>query len=134
MKTAIIYKTSTGSTKRYAKILAEQYGFDLLTFKEAEDKGFDDYERYIVSSGTYAGRMPLTKFIKRNWDKLENKKIIALAVGVAPANNAWSKFSYKLIPGKIRDKVTYFKIPGQVEDKPEKELKENLKIIHDSLK
>ncbi len=114
MKTAIIYKTKTGSTKKYADWLAAAIDAKVMPFDQAAEADLSSFERLIVSSGTYAGRMPLTKFLKENWEKLEDKKIVILAVGAAPEDNWWSHISYRLIPAKIRKSSTYRKLPGDI--------------------
>jgi len=135
MKTVIIYKTKTGSTKKYASWLADSTGAEVMTFAQAEAKGLTAFDRIIVSSGTYAGRMPLTRFLKDNWDQVKEKEIFILAVGAAPEDNWWSKISYKMIPGKIRKQVEYRKLPGEIgksikEDEAKAFLNKVLKDLH----
>jgi hypothetical protein len=62
---------------------------------------------------------------------LENKKLVAIAVGIAPEESAWSKKSYGMIPKSITERIEYFKIPGKIWIfKPAgKVSKENLKKI-----
>ena len=132
MKTAIVYKSIYGSTKKYAEWLGKDLRckvFEMDSFKD-----FKNYEHLIVMSGTYAARMPLTAFLSKNWDLVKNKKITIVAVGMAPENNWWSKISYYLIPGKIRKQAKYFKIKGQMPNKGEPVKKENLKRVINYLK
>lgn len=114
MKTAIIYQTKTGSTKKYANWIAEATGAEVMTFDQAAEADLSSFDRVIASSGTYAGRMPLTKFLKDNWSELKEKEIFILAVGAAPEDNWWSRISYKLVPKKIREKAAYRKLPGDI--------------------
>lgn len=90
-------------------------GAEVVDFDEAAGTDWAGVSRLIVISGTYGGRMPLTKFLTENWDKLQQTKIIALAVGAAPEDNWWSKISYKLIPRNIRQEIKYRKLPGEIE-------------------
>jgi phosphopantetheine adenylyltransferase len=95
---------------------------------------FSKYDTIIVSSGTYMGLMPLNSFLKRNWKKLRNMNVVAVAVGAAPAEDPWSKWSYDRISRRIRDKIKYFKILGESagkdkEQKPSPVKRENLAEI-----
>lgn len=114
MKIAVVYKSILGSTKKYANWLSEELNADLYGFSEVSSNILAEYDIIVVSSGTYAGQMPLTGFLKKYWPVLSQKKVFVVAVGMAPAEDEASKASYELIPAYIRDNVEYFKIPGKL--------------------
>lgn len=114
MKTIVLYKSFLGTTRKYAEWLKEELKCDLKKFEEIEDEELKDYDLIIVASGTYAGRMPLTSFVKSRWDILKDKKVVAIAVGIAPEKEKWSVRSYEQIPNHIREKIKFFKIPGGI--------------------
>lgn len=114
MKILIVYKSILGSTKQYAYWLAEEIDADIMTFGKVKEKTFGKYDIVIVASGTYAGKMPLVGFLEKYWATLQYKKIIALAVGIAPLYEEASMQSYKLIPERIRTYIRYFKVPGKM--------------------
>jgi menaquinone-dependent protoporphyrinogen IX oxidase len=114
MKILICYKTKGGATEKYAKWMAEALKADIKTYAELGRRfDFSAYDTVIVSSGTYMGLMPLNRFLKRNWKRLVDNKVVAVAVGAAPAEDNWSTWSYNRIPHKIREKIQYFKIMGE---------------------
>lgn len=113
MKTLICYKSKKGSTEKYANWLAGEIGADIKQFKDIKKNSFEDYDVIIVSSGTYMSLMPLNRFLKKKWKTLQNKKVIAVAVGAAPADDDWSRRSYNQIPEAIRSKIQYFKLLGE---------------------
>lgn len=78
-----------------------------------QGKVFDKYKTVVVMSGTYASQMPLVNFLKKNWNFLKKKKVVAVAVGMIDPKDAASKVSYNLIPKEIRDEIKYFKLPGK---------------------
>ena len=90
MKTAVIYTSQTGFTKRYAEWIAEKSKADLFDLKDAQKKNasfFDDYDAVI-----YAGWCMAGKVVKSNWffDKaagLKEKKLAIVAVGASPNEN-----------------------------------------------
>ena len=76
MKSLICYKTKHGATEKYMHWLADAINAELKTFDEIDRKdNFSDYDVLVVSSGTYAGLMPLNRFLKRHWKNLEDKKV-----------------------------------------------------------
>lgn len=114
MKTAIVYHSTFGSTKKYANWLSDRIDADLFSMRVIDAEILDDYQQIVVMSGTYAAQMPLTKFLTSNWDFIKDKKVVVVAVGAAPADDEQSKKSFEMIPEQIRKKVSYFKIPGRL--------------------
>jgi flavodoxin len=114
MKIAVVYKSILGSTKKYATWLSEQLNGDLFKFNEINKEILLEYDIIVVSSGTYAGQMPLVSFLKKNWPVLSQKKVFVVAVGMAPAEDKASKSSYEMIPGYIRENIEYVKLPGKL--------------------
>lgn len=137
----ICFKTKHGATERYMNWLAEEIGAELKNFKEITRKeDFSGYEIVVVSSGTYAGLMPLKRFLKKYWGKLQSKRLVVVAVGAAPAEDPWSLRSYNRIPEKIREKIKYFKIMGDTPQGARKSdyvspvVRANLKEVVDYIK
>ena len=72
MKTAVIYISQTGCTKKYAEWIAEKSGADLFTCKDAKKKKasfFAEYDAII-----YAGWCMAGKVVSRNgfWKRLQH--------------------------------------------------------------
>ena len=129
MKTAVIYRSFLGATKQYAKWLGEDLGADVFTFRQIADDKLSGYDAVIISSGTYAGWMPLMGFLKKKWDVIKDKKVAVLAVGSVEPEHPGSKIVYEKIPPEIRGKIKYFKVWGKMcdKEKPERGVKkENL--------
>lgn len=131
-KICIVYKTRYGTTKKYANWLGKDLKAKVFEMDEVKVKDLKNYNSLIVMSGTYAARMPLIKWLKDNWTGLKSKNIIIVAVGAAPQNSWWSKFSYFLIPGRIKKNLKkYFKLPGPYKGRGEKPKKSYLKRVTD---
>lgn len=114
MKTLIAYQTFLGSTSKYAEWLHGRIEADVMKLRDVREDELANYDQIIVMSGTYAGQMPMIKFLTQHWSTLQNKRIVAIAVGAAPADDEQSKKSYELIPEEIRRKIKYYKIPGRL--------------------
>lgn len=114
MTTNIYYKSTFGSTKKYASWLGQAIKSDVHTFRDVNKNIINKSQIVVVMSGTYAGQMPLITFLKNNWDILKGKTVIVVAVGAAGINDEQSKISYDLIPNEIKDNIQYFKLPGKL--------------------
>ena len=110
MSTLIIFKSVFHATEQYARWLGEELGVEVLAMKRVKD--LSQYSRLIIMSGTYAGSMPLTAFLKKHWQALQGKELIAVAVGAAPPDDPMSTQSYERIPAEIRAGIHFMKIPG----------------------
>ncbi|MDD5693033.1 MAG: flavodoxin domain-containing protein [Patescibacteria group bacterium] len=126
----IIYKSYLGTTKQYADWLTESLNADEFTFNDFSENDFEKYETFIIMSGTYAGQMPLAKYLTKNWSRLFGKQVIAVSVGFIPNEKAESQRVYCTIPKNIRDKVAYTKLPGKILEVNKKNIKiENINEI-----
>jgi hypothetical protein len=114
MNVAIAYFSILGSSRKYARWLAEDLGADLLHFRALSDARLDRYETVVVLSGTFGTWMPLTKFLKEHWPGLATKHVVVVAVGSIPADDPSSVQNYNSIPEEIRQAITYFKLPCQL--------------------
>jgi menaquinone-dependent protoporphyrinogen IX oxidase len=114
MKIAVVYKSFLGSTRKYAEWIAEEYQADLYTYSKATDDVLQKYDIIVVASGTYAAFKPLTGFLKKHWDTLQTKKIIAVSVGMIPADDPQSYAEFELIPAEIQEEIHYYKVPGKL--------------------
>jgi menaquinone-dependent protoporphyrinogen IX oxidase len=135
-KIVIAYKSILGTTKEYAYWLQDALeNSDVFSFRELKRKPLTNYDVIIIMSGTYAGRMPLVKFLKKNWTRIENKIVIIIAVGAASEEDAATKEAYSHVPAEIRKKVKYFKLPGRIGKIKKSDVKkEQLKQIIEYLK
>jgi menaquinone-dependent protoporphyrinogen IX oxidase len=125
MKTLITYKTYLGSSGKYAQWIAEKTKSDMVVFSRAKNNLLSEYDTIVVISGTYAGHMPLLRFLKKHWKVLSEKKVVAVAVGAAPTTDPWSVKSYEAIPENIKQAIEYFKLPSSIEKKGRESLKKS---------
>ena len=84
MSTIVIYKTKYGSTKQYAKWIAEDLGCDAVDAKNVKVDDLLCYDTIIYGGGLYAEIINGVSLITRNIDKLGDKKIIVYTTGITP--------------------------------------------------
>lgn len=87
MKTAVIYHSQTGFTKRYAQWTAEAVKADCFELSEAREKDLSGYEAVVFGSWVCAGSLSKFGWFKSNMDKRKDKKLAVFCVGASPADN-----------------------------------------------
>lgn len=84
MKTAVIYKSKSGFTKKYAQWIAEELSADIFDASAVGIKALEAYDTIIYGGGLHAVGIMGVKFITKNLDRLEGKKIVVYATGASP--------------------------------------------------
>ena len=134
MRTVVIYSSLLGTTKRYAMWLREALEAD-LSKANAGRRSALDYDLIIVCSPTYMGQIRLLGYLKKRWSVLQGKRVILIAVGMAPPESPDSRKSYESIPEEIRSSIRYFKLPGKIGPAGKAEVKqENLQPVLDYIR
>lgn len=113
MKTAVIYNSQTGFTKKYAEWISEAADADCFELGVCKKQNFDGYEAIVFGGWACAGRISKISWFKSNMDKWADKTLIAFCTGGTPAespeienflNNNFSEWE--------RKKVFAFYCPG----------------------
>lgn len=81
MKTAVIYTSQTGFTKRYAQWIAEAAGADCFELSDARKKELSAYEAIVFGGWACAGSISKLSWFTSNMDKWTDKKLIVFCVG-----------------------------------------------------
>ncbi|NLM04372.1 MAG: flavodoxin [Clostridiales bacterium] len=79
----VVYKSKYGSTKKYAKWIAEKTKADLFEELEVDSKKLMEYDTIIYGGGLYAGGIAGISLITKNYKGIKDKKIIVFTVGLA---------------------------------------------------
>ncbi|MGL5756573.1 MAG: flavodoxin domain-containing protein [Paraclostridium sp.] len=85
-KTAVIYKTKYGSTKKYAGWIALKLNADLYEVTDIRPKHLLEYDMIVFGGGLYRGKISGINFIKDNYDKIKDKKLFLFSVGMESIN------------------------------------------------
>ena len=80
----ILYQSKYGATKKYADWLVEETGYDCVETKDAKVANLQNYDVIILGGGVYASGIAGLQFIKKNINRLADKKIAVFAVGASP--------------------------------------------------
>jgi menaquinone-dependent protoporphyrinogen IX oxidase len=85
MKTIVIYTSTTGFTKKYAEWIAQDLGADLVEARGVHPETFSGYDTVIYGGSLHAVGIRGIKALKRNFPRLDGKRIIVFATGATPA-------------------------------------------------
>lgn len=84
MKSAVIYNSQTGFTKKYAEWLSEELNCESISFEDAKNKNFSDYEVLIFGSWVHASKIKKLEWFKNLMDQFRDKIYAVYAVGASP--------------------------------------------------
>lgn len=84
MSGIILYKSKYGSTKKYAGWLADETGFELVETDKADIRRVCQYDTIILGGGVYASGIAGISFLKKNWERLKDKKVMVFVCGASP--------------------------------------------------
>ncbi|MBE6087916.1 MAG: flavodoxin [Clostridium beijerinckii] len=84
MKTVVIYKSKTGFTKKYAKWIAEELSADIFNASNVDINMLNEYDTVIYGGSLYAVGIIGIGLIKKNINKIKDKRLIVFATGASP--------------------------------------------------
>lgn len=117
MKQVVVYKSHYGTTKQYAKWLAEALHADLFEHSKIKAKDLLDYDVIIYGGGLYAGGVSGISLIAKNFEKLKNKKLIVFTVGLADPENpdnlkSIQKSTSGALPSEAKEQIKFYHLRG----------------------
>ncbi|WP_419823218.1 flavodoxin domain-containing protein [Anoxybacterium hadale] len=83
-KTAIVYRSKSGFTEKYAKWIAKAVDGELLEAKKVRAEDLLPYDTIVYGGGLYAVGINGISLITDNLKLLKDKKIIVFGVGASP--------------------------------------------------
>lgn len=113
MKTAVVYHSQTGFTKKYAEWIAEATDADCFAFEAVKKKNFDSYNTIIFGSWACAGRISKIAWFKSNIEKWSDKRLVVFCTGGSPAESPEiASFLENNFSETERGKIAVFYCPG----------------------
>lgn len=102
MSGIILYQSKYGATKKYAKWLSEETGFDIIETNKVKINEIQKYDIIILGGGIYASGIAGLSFLRKNIDVLKKKKIIVFCDGASP----YEEESFKeIVQHNLKDKL-----------------------------
>lgn len=113
MKTAVIYNSQTGFTRRYAEWIAEREGADCFELSKVKKQNIDGYDAVVFGGWACAGSISKISWFKSNMDKWADKKLVVFCTGASPAENPdIEAFLKNNFSDAEREKIGIFYCPG----------------------
>ncbi len=113
MKTAVIYNSQTGFTKRYAEWISKAVGADCFDFRIAKKKNFDLYDALVFGGWVCAGNVSKISWLRSKLDRWSGKTVIAFCTGGSPAESPEIEaFLNRNFSGDEWKRVPVFYCPG----------------------
>ncbi|MBR7163397.1 MAG: flavodoxin [Clostridia bacterium] len=84
MKAIVIYKSKYGSTKAYARWIAEALSCEALDAKNVKIEDLAPYDTVIYGGGLYAEVIAGVSLITKNLERLKDKKLVVYSTGITP--------------------------------------------------
>ncbi len=114
MKSAVVYKSKTGFTKKYAEWIAQALQADVF---EASDKITGNmlapYDNVIFGGSLHAVGINGVKHIMRNLDGLKGKKVVIFATGASPSREgALNEVKNKNFTAEQQKCIRFFYLRG----------------------
>lgn len=111
--TVVVYKTKYGSAKRYAEWIAEDTGGDLFERSQVSIEDLSKYDTIVYGGSLYAVGMLGISLIKKNFDRIKDKKVIVFSVGASPAHpEALESVRNVNFTEEMKERVHYFHLRG----------------------
>ncbi len=98
----VVYKSKYGTTEKYAKWLSLATGFDCADVKRFFASSLENYETVIFGGGIYASHISGLSFLRKYWEKLQEKDVAVFCVGASPYDKEAFK---KLYADNFRDEI-----------------------------
>lgn len=112
-RTVVIYKSKYGSARCYAEWIAEEVQADLFERSKVALQELLQYDTVVYGGSLYATGILGISLIKRNFDKLEHKKVIVFSVGASPAHpKAINDVKNHNFTKEMKEKVHFFHLRG----------------------
>lgn len=87
MKTAVIYNSQTGFTKKYAEWISEAAGADCFELNAAKKWSYEEYDAIIFGGWACAGKIRKISWFKANMEKWQEKRLLVFCTGGSPAES-----------------------------------------------
>ena len=84
-KVAVVYRSKSGYTEKYAGWIAKATGADLLKGEKTKVEDLLKYDTIVYGGGLYAVGINGIKLITNNYDKLKDKQLIVFGSSASPA-------------------------------------------------
>lgn len=103
-KGIIIYQSKYGATKKYVKWLQDMTDFHCAEISKTSMSEVSQYGTILLCGGVYASGIAGLSFLKKNIEKLKDKRIAVFCVSASPYDeNALKEIKAHNLTGRLSD-------------------------------
>lgn len=116
MKGLVIYKGKYGATKQYAMWIGQELQLPVASADRFPVDELPKYDYFILGSSVYIGKLEIKDWLKKNFDLLQNKKILFFQVSASPPEQIEKRESYNkasLSPDILKN-IEFYYLPGRM--------------------
>ncbi|HEX6170773.1 MAG TPA: flavodoxin domain-containing protein [Chitinophagaceae bacterium] len=116
MKGLVIYKGKYGATKQYAMWIGQELQLPVASADRFPVDELPKYDYFILGSSVYIGKLEIKDWLKKNFDLLQNKKILFFQVSASPPEQIEKRESYNKasLSPDILKKIQFYYLPGRM--------------------
>jgi menaquinone-dependent protoporphyrinogen IX oxidase len=116
MNGLVIYKGKYGATKQYAMWIGQELRLPVASADRFPVDELPKYDYFILGSSVYIGKLEIRSWLKKNFDLLQNKKILFFQVAASPMEQIEKRESYNIasLPAAILEKIQFYYLPGRM--------------------
>ena len=116
MKGLVIYKGKYGATKQYAMWIGQELQLPVASADRFPVDELPKYDYFILGSSVYIGKLEIKDWLKKNFDLLQNKKIVFFQVSASPPEQIEKRESYNKasLPLSILENIQFYYLPGRM--------------------
>lgn len=87
-RTLVLFRSKYGATRRYAALLGEKLGCDVVEAKGRVPLRPENYDCIVFAGGVYASGVAGLSVLRKNYPRLKDKRLAVLCVGASPFDEA----------------------------------------------
>jgi len=109
----VVYKSKYGTGKQYAEWIADEVNADLFERSKVSIDDLLQYDTIVYGGSMYAVGILGISLIKKNFDKIKDKKIIIFSVGASPPHpEAIEAVKNSNFTDEMKESVHFFHFRG----------------------
>lgn len=112
-KIAMVYRSKSGFTEKYAKWIAEAAGAELLKGDKIKAEDLMKYDTIVYGGGLYAVGINGVRLITENYELLKEKKLIVFGLGASPVRpEIYEEVKNKNLTIQQQETIDFFLLRG----------------------
>jgi len=113
----IVFKSTAGSTLKYAEIIGGETNFEMYEAKRLDlhPEVLDQADMVLIGTPIHAGKLDLAEWIKKNFPRMSKKKVLLYTVSLTPPDSPKIMAYLKAgLPDEIIKAIKFIPLRGRM--------------------